>query len=189
MEFLNKIRDFVQDLEEKDFYKYLGITLLVFVAILSFMVYRYYSNVNYYKDLIEGGEGINEQREELVNILKRSAVVKRQKKEVDEILKKEEDFKIIGYFNDLLKKLKLSSYKKDENVMQKELDENYKMSELNARLVSMDMKQLCELLKELEDKKRINIKSLEIKRSQKKKGAIDVDIIISTLLPKASGTT
>jgi len=186
MEFLNKIRDFVQDLEEKDFYKYLGIMLLILVILMSFMIYRYYSNVNYYTDEIET---INEQREtEVKKILERNEIVKKQRKEVDEMLKQDEDFKIRDYFDKLLKDLKLTRYKKDDNVLEQVIDENYEGRELTARLEDIDMKQLCELLEKLEAKKRINIKSLEIRKS-KKRGAIDVDIIISTLLPKARETT
>jgi len=182
MEFLTKIRDFIQDLEERDFYRYLVGLLVILAIIIGFMVFRYYKNVNYYENRIDE---INEQREtEVRDLLTRFEVVKKQREDVDKMLKKEEDFKIIAYLNDVLKKLRLSEYKKDENVTTKELDQ-YRKSELAARFVGMNMKQLCELLKELESKERIGIRLLEIRRSKKKRDAIDVDITISTLLPKA----
>lgn len=46
------------------------------------------------------------------------------------------------------------------------------------------MKQLTELLYELEQKKRIYIKKLEIEKSKKTNNSIDVIITIATLLPK-----
>jgi len=182
MEFLTKIRDFIQDLEEKDFYKYLGITAAILIIIIGFMVFRYYRNINYYYERIEE---INDLREtDVRNLLTRFEIVKKQREDVDQMLKKEEDFKIRDYFGKLLKKLKLSEYKKEDSVVTKELSDKYSNSELAARFVGMNMKQLCELLRELESKERIGITLLEIKRSKKTRAAIDVDITISTLLPK-----
>ncbi|MFC1842437.1 hypothetical protein ACFLYU_02150 [Candidatus Dependentiae bacterium] len=188
MEFLRKIRDFIQDLEEKDFYKYLGIALAVLVLVLSFMVYRYYSNVSSYTREIEE---INDLRSGQVrDILTRFEIVKKQREEANEMLKKELDFKIKGYFDKLLKKLNLKEYQKEEGrVIQKDISDEYSESEFSVRLDGMDMKQLCELLKELEATPRIKINLLEIRRAKKKSDAIDVDLTLSTLLLKSGETT
>lgn len=184
MEFLNKISTFIQDLEEREFYKYLWIFLGILMLTISFMIFRYYRNTSYYVDVIEE---INIQRSDQVrDVLKRFEIIKIQRQEIDELLKKEEDFKISGYFEDLLKSLNISAKEKKatQNVTTKEISEKYRKSELATQLVGINMKQLCELLEELEGKKRINIKNLEIKKSNKTLRAIDVDLTISTLLPK-----
>jgi len=187
MEFLRKIRDFIHDLEEKDFYKYLGITIGVLVLIFSFVVYRYYSKVGEYSERIEDTNDIR--REKVRAVLERLDTIKKQKEEVDAILKKEEDFKILDYYTQLLKELNLSGYDKSTEVGQKDLSAQYRESELSAKLGGMNTKQLCELLRKLEQKKRIKIRNLEIRKSKKRSKAIDVDITISTLLLKAEEAT
>jgi len=186
MELLNKIRDFIQDLEEKEFYKYLIIVFICLFLVISFIVFRYYRKINYLKGRIE--EVNNIRVDDVQVILSRADVVKKEREEVNVILAKEEDFKIGGYFDNLLKKLGLSGYFKDKTVSPKEISDQYRESELSARLSGMNTKQLCELLEELEKKKRIYTKVLEIKKSKRKPKGIDVSLTIATLQPKAEAT-
>ena len=182
MEFFKKITDFIQDLEEKDFYKYIGLLFGAIFIIIAFMVYSYYSQVSTYTQEIES---INEKRRDNVRrLLSESRVLETQQKEVDDMLKKGADFQIQGYFKDLLKKLNLSEYNKEEgNVIAKEIDEKHTEIEFTVKLDAMDMAQLCALLQELEATKRIKINSLEITKAQKP-DAIDVNLMISTLVLK-----
>jgi hypothetical protein len=48
----------------------------------------------------------------------------------------------------------------------------------------MNMQELCELLQALERVQRIFSKSIDIQRSKKIPDAIDVTLVIATLLPK-----
>ena len=187
MEFLQKIRDFIYDLEEKDFYKYLGIVVAILVLLVSFMMYRYYSKVTEYSQMIEEANDIRQGQVKVV--LARLEKIKKQKEEADAILQKEEDFKILDYYTKLLQELRLSQYDKSTDVVQKDRGQKYRESELTAKLGGLDMKQLCELLEKLELKKRIKIRNLEIRRSKKRPRSIDVDLIISTLLPKVQEAT
>jgi len=183
MDFLNKIINRIHDLEEKDFYKYLTVIGIVLLLFISFFIFRYYRNVSYFKGRIEE---INERREaDVRNILSRMEDVKKRREEVNAILAQEELFKIEGYFiNDLLQTLGIGK-PTESTVSKKELGElEYTEVELNARFTSISTEQMCRLLKELEEKKRINIKELEIKKSAKNGRAIDVSIKIATLQPK-----
>ncbi|KKP29656.1 MAG: hypothetical protein UR12_C0004G0027 [candidate division TM6 bacterium GW2011_GWF2_30_66] len=183
MEFFKKITDFIQDLDVKDFYKYIGLLFGLIFIIISFMIYSYYSQVSTYTQQIEE---INDKRRDIVKrLISESKIVEIQQKEADDMLKKGTDFQIKGYFEDLLKKFNLFEYRREDgNVTEKEIDDKYRELEFAIDLDGMDMAQLCALLEELEKTKRININLLEIQKSQNKSDAIDVHLKISTLLLK-----
>jgi len=188
MEFLNKIRDWVQDLEEKDFFKYLGIMLVVLVVIISFLMYRYYRKIGSLQERIID---TNEIREEKVKeILTKHEIVKKRKAKVDAIIAKKEDFNILEVFEASLKKLNIEWTKREETSKDLPELEKYIESELNASIEGIKMDKLCRLLQEFEKNERIYTKELHIKKSDPKKTpeAIDVSLTIATLLPKAETT-
>lgn len=182
MEFLRKITDFIRDLDDRDFYKYLGIILFVVLLIISFMVYRYYSQVSKYAQEIET---INDRRsDEVRKLLTRMESAQKQKKDAYEMLKKNTDFNIKGYFDKILEDLNLSKYKKEEGTVTEKAVDEYNEVEFPIELNELDMSQLCLILKELEATPRIKINYIDIKRSQNKSDAIDVSLVISTYLVK-----
>ena len=117
-------------------------------------------------------------------ILTRAASVQQQRKEVDAILEEDKDFKIGGYFKDVLTKLVLTSKKAVESPSQIDREGKYRESILNVKFTDMDMKQLSELLNEIEKNKRIFTKELEVTTSRKTPQKIDVNLTIATLLLK-----
>jgi len=180
MEFLDKIRDRIQGLEEKELRKYLIVFLACLLLIISFMVFRYFYKISALESRIED---INELRvDEVRRLLSRAEDVKKRKEEVNKLIEEEDDFKIIEYFEGLLKKLRLSAVEVVPS--RKMLEGDYIESELVTRIDGVSMRQLCELLQELDKKKRIYTKKLEIKKSSKIPKTIDVTITIATLLPK-----
>ena len=188
MELLRKIRDFIQELEKKDFYKYLTGILAFFVLLTFFMMYRYSRVVSEYSEMIEDVNDLRNQK--VKTVLERLETNKKQREAADAILREEENFFILDYYTELLKKLRFTRYNKStEPVIQKDLDADYRESKLSVKLGGMNTKELCELLHELELKKRIKIRDLEIRKSKKRPRTIDVDITISTLLPKIEETT
>ncbi len=182
MEFIEKIRIFIERIETKDFYKYTGIFLGISIILAGLIVFRFYRQINYLTKRIDD---INEAREEQVRIIRQDALqVQQQQAEVDAILAEEEDFKIGGYFKNLLTKLNLTEKQVAEETATIEREDDYRESELNAKFEDMNMKQLTELLQEIEQNKRISTKKLDITKSTKKPDTIEVTITIGTLLPK-----
>ena len=182
MTLIEKIRLFIESLETKDFYTYSGIFLIACTILGGGIVFQYYRNISYLKKRITE---INDYREDDVRIIRQQAAqVKQQRAEVDSILAEEVDFKIGGYFKDLLAKLQLTEKKIAEETAQVDREDDYRESELIAKFEDMSMKQLTELLQELEQNKRISTKRLEITKSKKKPDTIEVQITIGTLLPK-----
>ena len=108
---------------------------------------------------------------------------------VEETLAKDTDFKIGGYFKNLLTKLNLRDKEIAEETSTSDLEENYRKSELNAKFEDMTMKELTELLQEIEHNSRIAMERLEITKSKKQPKTIEVNLTISTLLPKIELTS
>ncbi len=181
MTVIEQIKSFFESLETKDFYKYIGIFLAACSLIGGGVVFQYYRKVSSLKKHIAE---INEYREDDVRVILQQALqVKQQRAEVDTILSEDVDFKIGGYFKDLLDKLKLTEKKVSEETSQVDREDNYRESELNAKFEDMNMQQLTELLQELERNKRISTKQLDITKSKKKADTLEVQITIGTLLP------
>ena len=127
--------------------------------------------------------------EQVLVILDASARVKQQQITIEDILSKETDFKIAGYFEDLLNKLGIRDKQISFEAGTTDLEGNYRKSELSAKFEDMTMKELTELLQDLEQKQRIATERLEITKSKKKPKTIEVNLTISTLLPKTEVTS
>lgn len=179
MNILTQIRDFLENLDSKDFFKYIGITIAIILFFVNIMIYRFYSNVNYYKKQIQA---LNMQREEISELLEKAALIKEQKQEVNAILEAEPNFKIEGYFIKVLEILGLSNKQVSTTVTTQERGEqNYNESSLTAKFTDINMKELCELLNVFEQNKRIYTKALEIQKTRKSPQTLEVQLTIATL--------
>ena len=109
-----------------------------------------------------------------------------EQKQVNAVLAKDPNFKIADYFDKLLGTLGLSQKSVTAKPSPGLEREEYREKILNTTFEQMNMQELCELLKALEESQRIFIKELTITRSKKVSDTIDVTLIIATLQPKAS---
>lgn len=182
MNILESLSEFLDSLDVRDFYKYIGITLGTLLLCVSFIVYRFYSNVGYYKKQIHA---INMQREEIQDLLEKAALIKAQKQEVNAMLEKEPNFKIVAYFNDVLTQLQLTNKQvsRTETSLQERGEQDYNEKILTAKFTDMNMRELSELLNVLDQNKRIYTKELEMQKSNKK--TLKVGLTIATLQPRA----
>ena len=90
--------------------------------------------------------------------------------------------------SNLLVKLNLRDKEVAEETSTADLEENYRRTELSAKFEDMSMRELTELLQEIEQNSRIATSRLEITQSKKKPRTIEVSLTISTLLPKIEST-
>ena len=181
MEIVEKMYAYISGLEEKRFYQY-TIGVLCFIALLMFaVIFQYYRNINFLKSEISR---VNESREEVRTILDKGQLVKKEQKEIDATIAKDENFKIIQYFEDLLGKLGLSNKKASLEVASPSSKGKYQERILTAKFTGMTMKDLTELLRDLELNPRVFTKELEITASQKPPNSIDVTLTVATLGPK-----
>jgi hypothetical protein len=184
MKLFEKIEQFIDSWELRDFYIYVGSYMGAVLVCTFLLLFYYYSSMHSLRRQLED---INDMRENTVrSILTRAQQVRKQKEDVDAMLAQEPDFKIGGYFKDLLTRLDLGDKKEIETTSSVDRDEKYKEDILRVRLVDMNMQQLAQLLNEIEQNKRIYSKELEITKSQKRPDAIEASITIATLQPKAT---
>lgn len=184
--FLEPIKNLLNKMDSKTFLYsligYLGACTLLF----TLMIFYYYSSIHSLQKKIKS---LNSTREEVLAILETAELVKQQRLMVEETLAKDTDFKIGGYFKNLLIKLNLKDKEIAEETSTADLEENYRKSELNAKFEDMTMKELTELLQEIEHNSRIAMERLEITKSKKQPKTIEVNLTISTLLPKIEVTS
>lgn len=182
MNIIEKIKEFLEGLDTRDFYKYAGIAVGILCLLTFFMMYRFYSKVDYYNKQIRN---LNNDRQEVQELLEKAAAVKQQKADVNAMLEADPNFKIAGYFKDILTQLGLENKQISSTVTTQERgEEDYNESILTAKFGDMNMRELSELLNVLEQNKRVYTKELEVQKSRKSPRAIEVQLTIATLQPR-----
>lgn len=178
MKVFESVQEFITSLEEKDFYKYLlGLLAATFILVGTLLIYHQRRISIWTKQI----NTINDYRTTIKSIIDRDEQVIKQREEVDRMLEENPDFRIEGTFEELVNKMGLTKNLTKRAVFPTDHgDPEYREIDLDAHLDSMNMKQLTELLDELEQNKRVYIKQLEIQKSKKIPNAIDVGLIIAT---------
>lgn len=186
MELLNKIRNYIIQIEENQFKKYLMGACGAIVLLLLGLMYLHYSRMTYWRKQINT---INGYREIVKTIVDKDELVLRQRTEVNTILSENPDFKIDGYFTELLARLGLERNKKETSITYADRgDTEYREVLLNAKFDAMNMRQLTELLNQIEQNNMVYTKELDISKSKKIPNTIDVTLTIATLQKKPETT-
>lgn len=178
---LNRIQGFIESLEERDFYKYLSLFIVTTICLVVLLFFLYNRATD---AAINRIAAINESRETVQQILTSSKKVTQQREEINNILAKDENFKIGDFFDNALSSLRLSDKKQGKEYSHIDHDGAYREIILKSRLTDMTMKELCELLYSIEKNPRLYSKDLEITKSRK--GNLDINLTIATLEPKVS---
>ena len=181
MIWLAAIQDFFNTLERRTFYLYSAISVAALTLIILLTFWYYISAKNAINDEIDT---LNSQRETIQDILTRGQVVQEQRQRVNQVLAKEEDFKILDYFSQLINQLGITEKNTATNISNSTREDKYKEDILQAQFIDMNMQELTELLQEIEKKENIYTKDLEINKSRKKPKTVEVNITIGTLLPE-----
>lgn len=182
---IEKIVERIEKLERKDFYLYAAISGGIFVLILGFIIFSHYRQMNQLRRKINA---VNELREDAQRLLSQYALIERQKQGVNQLLAEEEDFKIGGYMKELLAAHNLTDKTKSEQHSYIDTEGIYRESILNIQLIDMNMQELTQILHDIEQKKRVYIKSLEVSKSKKNAQAIEVNLTVATLQSKEKAT-
>jgi len=181
--FMRSMREFFDGMSEREFQRFVaivsGVTLLAF-GLIIFYQYRATSALTYKIGLL------NEERDETREILERAQRVSQQQAYANKILRQNEDFKIGGYFKDVLAKLRLAGKQVTETKSTAERADNYREVSLTATFTDMNMREVVELLHELGKTERIYTKELQLTKSKKKPGTLDVSLTIGTIIAKSA---
>lgn len=182
MEFFDKLKATLDTLTQKQFYIYIASFLAGFLILLLLVMFYYYRSA---RSLIKQINELNNTRTtEVKNILIKKERIKKQKEKVDELIAQEPDFVLGTVVEELLPKLGLSG--KEERVQPKTapIDEQYSEQIIDMTLNDIDMKQLVDFLKEIENQPRVYIKKLEITKSQTTAMRLEAFISLAALVPK-----
>ncbi len=186
MELLDKMQAYFNSIDQKRFFQYIIGILGIITLALALLFFNYYRTVSKLK---QEAFAINELREQAKTILDKAQRIKKDQKEIDAVLAQDKNFKIAGYFEDLIEKLGLAQKKSSTEVTTASQEGKYQESILQSRFTAISMKQLAELLQEVELNKRVFIKELDITPSKKQQNSIDATLTIATLEPKPKETS
>lgn len=186
MELFDKMQAYLSSIDQKRFFQYMIGMLGTITFALALLFFNYYRTVSKLK---AEAMAINELREKEKTILDKAQRIKKDQKEIDAILAQDKNFKIAGYFTDLIEKVGLAQKKPSIEVTTAPQEGKYQESILQALFTILSMKELTELLQEIELNKRVFIKELDITPSKKQANSIDVTLIIATLEPKQQETS
>ncbi len=180
MAWFDFIKQYIQNLEKSTFNKILMGIIISVALLFTFSVVRYYWKINgLRKDIRQ----INRARDTVKEILDQKEAVIQQKKEVDEILETDPDFRIRRFIDDLLAKFNLKATVQSPEV--RDIEQGaYEENTINIQFTGIKMKQLVQLLEEAEKEPRIYTKNIEVNKSKKTPKAIDVNITFATLVKK-----
>lgn len=183
--FFDTFQTYLLALDKKTWYRYLMVIAAVFFLIVGIILFFYYSKTaRWQTHIIE----INEQRQEAKNLLNKAIQVQKDRAQVTALLEEEPNFKIKEYMQEVFERVGISII---DNVSSDRITiasgntvGNYREDTIKYQLTGITMRQLTHLLEEIEKNKRVFTKELDIIKSKKVPRTIDVDIRISTMMPK-----
>ncbi len=181
MTFFENLETRIAQLDKKSWYTYLAITGGILFAIIGAILFYYFTVTSKWEQRISS---INETRLEVKRLLDRAERVQKERTEVTKLLEEDPNFKIKEYMQGLFENLGIAGNVSAVNVAPTTGDENYQVDVATYQLLGITMKQLTELLNELENNKRVFTKELDISKSKKVPRTIDVGITIATIMPK-----
>lgn len=186
MQFLETIKSHIAQLDEKTFLAYIAGFLVGVLLIIGGISYYYYNAV---EDLNEQITELNTKRSEMRTLFEREMRVKKQEADVNKMLKEDTGFKIGEEFKKICTKLNMQPVTEPTPGDSLQGDGKYREFTLSARFENIDMKQVCELLEEIESIKRIYTKTIDLTRTQSIPAKLNVTLVIGTLLTEIPGAS
>jgi hypothetical protein len=168
-------------IDERTWYKYLGAGLALFILILSAILFFYFRSVHTLQQRIES---INEEREDTRKIIAKAAQIQKQRDMVNSLLQDDPNFKINEFMQDLLIKLNIFNNFVSQNNSKIDRDNNFVENIMSYQIAGISMRQLTQLLSDIDENPRVFTKDLDITKSKKVPHAIDIGITIATMMPK-----
>lgn len=180
MEFIERIRDTINSLEDTAFYKYLAAFFGGIVLLLGILTYINYRKVSNYTQELKKLDTLRSQTRKL---LSDHQIVTQQKQLVQDILAENKNFRIGEAFQSIVQRLGLKPNLSDQTALATgETISGMTELYISAHFSTITMKQLTDLLASIAQVPQLYVKDLTIKRSSRGR-AVDVDITVATLEP------
>ncbi|MBA2307143.1 hypothetical protein H0W26_03365 [Candidatus Dependentiae bacterium] len=178
MEWLDKFREYVRNLENRDLYKNLGIFFGCLLLILAVPFYLHYRRVQRYTaDL----RTLDKLRAETKKIIAGQKTVTAQKEKVDELLAQNKNFRIAEAYQTIVQKLGLLPKLKDpiSPTIGETISEKIEVT-VTSHFTGITMKNVTDLLSQIAAAPQLYTKEVVIKKTPNAH-AVDVDITVATL--------
>lgn len=182
MTYLERFRIFLDELDQKTYYRALGLGTFLIVALFAILLYWH---MGYVAALEQELRKINKSREQVRELLGQHDRIEEQKAAVAHILAEDKTFKIKEYFLNLIVEERLTQkLARDPEVAESPgVASEYMEIHLSANFHKITMQELVNLLVKIEEFKRIYTKELIITKAEG--SFIEVYVVIATLLEKS----
>lgn len=183
-QFVGHITDFFWNLDKKQFNQIaIGVLSTSLVIFIGGLYWQHRRTKSFKAEMIT----VNNSRMRVKEILDKNELIKMQQHRAEEILDKDTKFFLEDYFDKLIKSMQLQSNVKLDIPITQDLEnehaEGYVEVHIDAEFFNINMKQLVNLLQELEKNERIVIRKLEITKPGPQP-TINVVLTISTVQHK-----
>ncbi|MCK4650770.1 hypothetical protein KAT08_01215 [Candidatus Babeliales bacterium] len=173
MKVLNQLTDYIQNLKEKDFKKYLTIFLIVTVFLAVGTTYYFYDKNNKLILQIKKLDGLIKQT---IKLIKEHKTIKGKEKQLEKLLEKNKDFDIRSFFESFCKEKHITPEPAwDTTTIPLESDK-FDEIELTATLKNLTTQKLVEIIQSLNKKEIIYIKEITITNEKNKTITIDITL-------------
>lgn len=179
-----ELNRFLAELDKRTFYKYVAGLLAAMILIMGIIFYVHHRKILNLRTQIKK---LNTQRDEVQRLLSTFECVKQQKSEVEALLEKDKNFKIVGYVDDLLTSLGLAGNKAGLQQSEESLENIGAYTEIKVVVTLSDIstRQLAELLQQIEKNERVHMNTLTITKSPTK-ASIDASFTLGTVQSRAT---
>lgn len=176
MLFLDSIKDFIRNLNRQEMIRYATLYItFCFICMIGILIYHVTHNQN----LAAKIKQLNKSRTTVQQIFTEFQSVQDQKNKIDDILKKNKNFKIQKFFQDIVSQQGLSA-QVTFRFSQEKLPNGYIQESLSVNCTSISTKQLCELIVAIEKQPLVYITFVDITHVIHTK-KINVTMMIATL--------
>ena len=181
MVLLEYIRDYIGRYDDRQLKRAF---VLTGTALFCIIVYLFYVKHKNREDFLLRISSLNKERVRTQKIISLRSLLKSERQDADLLLNEDKNFRLLDYFNILMKEIGLVPSSDPQVAAPRDLDMGYNEIELTALFMNINMKQLVVLLENIDKNKRIYTKELVIDKSQKTP-TIDIKLTIATLEPVA----
>ena len=181
MVLLEYIRDYIGRYDDRQLKRAF---VLTGTALFFIIVYLFYVKHKNREDFLLRISSLNKERVRTQKIISLRSLLKSERQDADLLLNEDKNFRLLDYFNILMKEIGLVPSSDPQVAAPRDLDMGYNEIELTALFININMKQLVVLLENIDKNKRIYTKELVIDKSQKTP-TIDIKLTIATLEPVA----
>lgn len=180
MTLFNNIKTAIRNLDEREFYTYTGIAFGAIIMLLALLFYWQSSSIKNWNNKFKQ---LQKHRNETNQILSDKLIFEQERKALNDKLQAEPDFKIRGYYDELINTLNLRSYVARDPVepTSESLEGGAKERTLTAQLVNITTKQLTEILSAIENNPRVFAKRLIIDKIANELPKLNVTLDIATI--------